>query len=398
MLASKVDGSSLFTFKSQQITVVSDEENNPWFNGNEVAKILGYFDTKKAIKKIPIPEDVLERQKIRGGTSPPLTFNEKTTLYINESGLYALIFSSKLPVAREFTRWVTSEVLPSIRKQGEFHLQEQIAIKTKEIEKFAIQKEKLEEAVGQRYTQLEEQNLKITKLEEENIQWKQSVENLSEMKKEHVLYIATTNQYSRMNYFKVGGVSDKLSLKGRLAIYNTGRPKEDLYFYVNIFQCNNFRSLENLISNSFKPHKLDRDKEMYNLSYSDLEHWIELFVEDSNKYIDALNTSRAELFANARSVFVKLEPLIIEQIIVTNIRKSSSNEVTTSVETLEESGLENVLREVYEERFRKDSRVKRKDLECEMTNRKYSIRLKKSFWSKCKDLLKKIDPDLVLVY
>ncbi len=83
----------------------------PWFVGKDVAGILGYADTNKAIAMHVDDED-----KLNDKTS--LSLGQRGGWLINESGLYSLILSSKLPTAKKFKRWVTSEVLPSIRKTG----------------------------------------------------------------------------------------------------------------------------------------------------------------------------------------------------------------------------------------------------------------------------------------
>jgi len=92
-------------------TFVRGENQEVWFVGKEVAELLGYKTPQKAILDHVDSEDkgcsVLETP---GG-------NQRVT-FINESGLYSLILSSKLPQAREFKHWVTSEVLPAIRKSG----------------------------------------------------------------------------------------------------------------------------------------------------------------------------------------------------------------------------------------------------------------------------------------
>lgn len=85
--------------------------SEPWFVGKDVAQVLGYSDTAQAIRKHVDAEDKGVVEMTTPGGVQPLTA-------INESGLYALILSSKLPSAKEFKRWVTSEVLPSIRKNG----------------------------------------------------------------------------------------------------------------------------------------------------------------------------------------------------------------------------------------------------------------------------------------
>ena len=88
-------------------------ENEPWFVGKDVAEILGYVDTNKAIS-MHIDED----DKLNDKTASSL--GQRGGWFINESGLYSLILSSKLPTAKKFKHWVTSEVLPTIRKHGAY--------------------------------------------------------------------------------------------------------------------------------------------------------------------------------------------------------------------------------------------------------------------------------------
>ena len=86
-------------------------ENEPYFAGKDVATILGYKDTSDALKRHVDGEDKLTRCFTDSGQS-------REMYVINESGLYSLILSSKLPEAKKFKRWITSEVIPSIRKNG----------------------------------------------------------------------------------------------------------------------------------------------------------------------------------------------------------------------------------------------------------------------------------------
>ena len=87
-------------------------DGQPWFVGKDVAEVLGYAKARNAIASHIDAEDKKEAP-IRG----PLG-GEQTMTIINESGLYSLILASKLPGAKKFKRWVTSEVLPAIRKTG----------------------------------------------------------------------------------------------------------------------------------------------------------------------------------------------------------------------------------------------------------------------------------------
>lgn len=88
-----------------------DVNGNPWFVGRDVAVALGYKETAKAVReKVDIEDKGVSEIDTPGG-------KQQITI-INESGLYSLIMSSKLPSAKQFKRWITSEVLPSIRKTG----------------------------------------------------------------------------------------------------------------------------------------------------------------------------------------------------------------------------------------------------------------------------------------
>ncbi len=93
------------------------KNNEYWFVGKDVATALGYTNPLKAVR-----DHVDEDDKGMNETFTPAG-GKQQTLFINESGLYSLILSSKLPKAKEFKRWVTSEILPSIRKTGTYSMQ-----------------------------------------------------------------------------------------------------------------------------------------------------------------------------------------------------------------------------------------------------------------------------------
>ena len=98
-------------------TVILNDE--PWFIGKDVTDILGYQNGSRDINR-HVDED--DRQNYQNGTFE----SNRGMAIINESGLYSLILSSKLPTAKKFKRWVTSEVLPSIRKHGVYMTEDTI--------------------------------------------------------------------------------------------------------------------------------------------------------------------------------------------------------------------------------------------------------------------------------
>lgn len=101
-----------FNFSGQDVRIITINDE-PWFVGKDVADILGYSNSRKALSDHVDDED-------KGVTkSDTLGGNQNITI-INESGLYSLILKSKKPEAKQFKRWVTSDVLPTIRKHGAY--------------------------------------------------------------------------------------------------------------------------------------------------------------------------------------------------------------------------------------------------------------------------------------
>ncbi len=103
-----------FNDKDVRMMLINDE---PYFIGNDVAKILGYSNYRKAVLTHVDSDDKLRSQIGYAGQNRNVTM-------INESGLYSLILSSKLPDAKKFKHWVTSKVLPSIRKTGSYNIKQ----------------------------------------------------------------------------------------------------------------------------------------------------------------------------------------------------------------------------------------------------------------------------------
>ena len=111
---STATSSTLQTFSNSEFgdVRVIMQDGEPWFVGKDVAEALGYTKARNAMSQHVDEGDALKR-----GVTDSLGRIQET-IVINESGLYSLILSSKLPSAKKFKRWVTSEVLPTIRKTG----------------------------------------------------------------------------------------------------------------------------------------------------------------------------------------------------------------------------------------------------------------------------------------
>lgn len=143
-----------FTFEGTEEIRAIQIDGEPWFAGKDVAEILGYSQTAQAIRKHVDEEDKGVFEMNTPGGKQQMTI-------INESGLYSLILSSKLPTAKKFKHWVTSVVLPSIRKTGSYSAAKDSYMIEDPIERakaWIKEQQKLQEAE----TQLQVQAPKVT--------------------------------------------------------------------------------------------------------------------------------------------------------------------------------------------------------------------------------------------
>lgn len=102
-----------FNFNGHNLSCILDEAGNPLFRADDVCEILEFENPRTALANHVEPEDVLKQDTLTAG-------GVQAVNHINESGLYSLIFGSKKPAAKAFKHWVTSEVLPAIRKTGAY--------------------------------------------------------------------------------------------------------------------------------------------------------------------------------------------------------------------------------------------------------------------------------------
>ena len=125
-----------------KVRTLTDKQGEPWFCGQDLCDVLGYKRPDHAVNQHVDEVDVLKWYvNVEGCLRKDGTRSNPRRLvtFVNESGFYALLFCSKLPAGRKFKRWVTAEVLPQIRKNGCYQLQQDLEMK----EKLIGEKEKL---------------------------------------------------------------------------------------------------------------------------------------------------------------------------------------------------------------------------------------------------------------
>lgn len=150
-----MDNLQLFNFEGNEVRTLKINDE-PYFVGKDVANILGYSNTRKALQDHVDLEDKKDGVTIRDSIGR----NQKPTV-INESGLYSLILSSKMPNAKRFKHWVTSEVLPAIRKHGAYMTDEKAF-------NVVHNKNGLADLLQQAADQLKQKDIRIEEVEAEN--------------------------------------------------------------------------------------------------------------------------------------------------------------------------------------------------------------------------------------
>jgi hypothetical protein len=147
------------------------------------------------------------------------------------------------------------------------------------------------------------------------------------------------------SYFKVGGTKSYDTLRGRLAQYQSGRSQKEMEFYVDIFECHNYKSLETRIKEVLRPFKIEKDenREMYRLHYKHLHTMIKMMAENYGEEITLTNDQRDQM----REDTIKLRgavltPLKVDEVVMTRLCCGKAVKTTTvgSSETISNAALE----------------------------------------------------------
>ena len=169
------------------------------------------------------------------------------------------------------------------------------------------QLEQKDQIIIQKEAQIEEQRQYTLELREGLL------ENIPELEKTQIVYIATSHIYAKRNLFKVGGIEHEKLIVPRIRHYNTGRPAGDDYFYTNIYNVNDYREVESRLKKLVGSFRDRREREMYRLCYDNLTHILEYIIDHFNDEVDEVNRA-LETFINKlnrRGKSVPVVPLIV---------------------------------------------------------------------------------------
>lgn len=383
------------TFNNNKINIVLDEKNNPWFKAKDVATILEYNDTDKAIRKNVDDDDKKTLNNLRPACQAGLSYNEKNTIYINESGLYSLILSSKKSEAKKFKKWVTSEVLPSIRKYGEYKLKEEIENITNQFqEQLTIKDEQLntkdsqlkiqEQTIKDQIKINQEKEIKLqqeTKLKED---YKEYCNRIQSLEKQDIIYILTNDVDIKNNIFKLG--KTKLNyLKKRLSTYNTGASNPYYYvYYKEVFNGEQIEKKFNELMNRYNIKINNKtNKEIYQLYLPDFEFYLEKVIDSNDYLFDLLNKNHETIFLNSKNKQSTAVPIIIEEEFIKNIK---INDKIVKSEYFEDLNKDEQLKIIKDSIDRLENNIKRTELENNIKS-EYNlvINRKMPFWNLIKE-------------
>lgn len=370
----------ILNYNGKTVRVVGTD-NDPWFCGKDVCDILNYSNHRKAIFDNVEPDCKKELAKI-GVTpevTPIFTHNEGQMAYINEEGLYSLIFACKLPVAKAFKKWVMRDVLPSIRRNGEYKFEKilsesmsLLAIKDDECVKTRLMLEKeikaKEEALQQKRI-AEFRSLTLNKL----------CINYQERVKTQIFYVVSSEVMARDNEFKVGGVENKHLLKKRLSMYNTGNsgvhPELTMNFIL-LIEIANYKQMEMRMKELLVPFRSKRhgNTENFNIHFDILKPLIEIVSENYNEEIDKLNEFLKRLLETHTEQYmtpVKIVPIDVDsipdnlnvEVMVTRRKFGSTKSKKVKVSDLTDNELKDVLNQVLSTKWEDTSTIRRTEIE-----------------------------------
>lgn len=262
----------------------------PLFCAKDVCSILGIEKYRDAVGRLDSDQGCPVILDTLGG--------KQRVIFINEAGLYELIFASRKPVAKQFRRWVFSEVLPEIRKRGSYQLQQQLEETKQEAEYARLEAEMAQQHEQQAKVELERAQQLEQKAREElesirtrELRLQDFVRSTTRLEKTEIFYIGTTSAYQRQNRFKLGGCSSLASLKGRFSSYNTGRASGDDFFCARYWQVHSYTLTEKQAKTYlkyFRDHQMG-DKEMYHIHGTALEEAIEFIIQHAGESEEFFN-------------------------------------------------------------------------------------------------------------
>jgi prophage antirepressor-like protein len=246
----------LINYKGDTVYIVVDDNNEPWFNAKDIAKLLEYQDTKQAIQINISSENKKQLQDITDVYQLLYKNAQGKSLFLNEKGINELLIKSTKKEAIEIQKWLANDVLPAIKKTGYYEIDKKLKKRSKEIlEKYKKIKKRDKER-GQRIEQLEHNQKKIKYYDKPCV------------------YIIRLKKHNGKHMNKFGSADD---FNKRFPVYNTGVP--DKMFVVDIIPVKNHRAVETAVKNMLTEFIYRKGHEYLQCSYNKILEAIKVTVQ-----------------------------------------------------------------------------------------------------------------------
>lgn len=233
---------NLINFESHRIIIIIDNDNIIWFNAKQICIALEYKQAKKAIKNNVDKDDKIQLKNMN------ITFDIKQqpdSIYINESGLYSLLILSKTNKSKKFIKWLTTNILPELRKKKVFSSDENITKLLKKI------------------NELEEQN----KILQNNLK-------LEKFPDGAMVYITEEKDLNGEIYYRLGKTDD---MNKRIKIHNTHSIHNKKIVYFKEIKCP--IQLETCIRSMLYNYRIKNNKDYYKVSIDKIKKSFEKCIE-----------------------------------------------------------------------------------------------------------------------
>lgn len=219
----------ILKINDNEIVIIYDNNGMIWFGLRDVVKALEYNNYKKAVAKLKISKENIKKYKVIRGTPQGHPLNmQPHTKFINESGLYELLSKSTKPLAKIFMDKYFTDIMPEIRKNGQYIANKKDTDKIKKLN---------------------------MELKQENIELKNNLRNIV-YPEGNAIYLISKIVHNR-KYYKVGFTKN---LNKRLKVYNTGFPNKILYDYFIMVESN---KVDSCMKNIMKNNEFIKNKEFY---------------------------------------------------------------------------------------------------------------------------------------
>lgn len=292
-----IDISRVLAWSGRTIRIFGTNDK-PWFHGSDIAKSLGYTNVSKALT-----DHVKLKNKLSGidisRYNPGLYLDqyEKQANYVNEAGMYSLIMRSKLKDAEAFQDWVTDEVLPSIRKTGEYRMNTQLQTLTTELANQCLLTDKTKKRADDAEAGVVTITAQLNRLHIQNSSLIRG--KMFEDKKESV-YIVASQHYASQGIFKLGRTKSMVS---RLGNHNTSHVVGDYHVTLKEYKVNNSTLMEHYLHSKLQHLLIKGESEFFKVRYQNLQAFVQSVVDADDTASTSANSLVDDRFLLEREEF-----------------------------------------------------------------------------------------------